>query len=577
MTERRSEQASGSSVDGFTAEILRGYLIGTVREMVATTTRTAFSTCFAQGEDFTCALFDPVGRMVAQDQGVPVHAGALEEAVRHVISTAGTVVPGDVFLHNDPYNWGTHQADGLVCRPIFVDGELSGYAANRGHWSDIGGMAPGGWSGDAVEVVQEGLLLPTIRLYRGGELAADVLALLRANVRMSNQLWGDIQAQIASNVVAERRIRSLVDRYGSEGLRSAYTAAMDYSRRRFESALDGIADGTAEAEDVLEDDARGNGPFRIKVRLTKSDTGVIVDFAGSDAQAKAPINSTKACTKAAVVAAVVAVCDPGLPLTSALTEQIQIRTESGTIVDPEPPAPTFGATADPAARVSQVVLSALAELASARVPAGAYATGQNLTGSTGGDDASALWYSYQSGGCGARPDRDGNSAEWHLMGNSKNESMEVWETRYPVEFLGYGLIPDSGGRGRWRGGLGTERQIRVLEPTRISAIADHHRIGAVGRESGESGLPNGFVIERDGERRSVEDFAGLASPSKFANVQLAAGDVLISIQGGGGGFGDPAKRPGELHDEDLRLGYVTEEGAPRGSSEQSVPSGITER
>ena len=204
------------ALDPFTAEIMRSYLISTVREMVLTTTRTAFSTCFCHGEDFTCALFDRDGAMIAQDQGVTVHAGAMWEAVRYVIDTQPTISEGDVFLHNDPYHWGTHQADCMVCRPIFYQGERVGFAANRGHWTDVGGMAPGGWSGTAEDVIQEGLILSSIRLIHAGEINEDIRRFLLCNVRMVDQLWGDIQSQIASNIVAERRIRHLIDRYGLE-------------------------------------------------------------------------------------------------------------------------------------------------------------------------------------------------------------------------------------------------------------------------------------------------------------------------------------------------------------------------
>ncbi len=545
-------------LDSFTLEILRSYLVSTVREMVATTTRTAYSTCFAHGEDFTCGIFDAEGRLVAQDQGVPVHAGALGDAVLHVIAGAGPIVEGDVFVHNDPYNGGTHQADGLICRPIFVDGLLTGFAANRGHWTDIGGMAPGGWSGSAEDVTQEALMIPAVRLVAGGVVVEDVKRMILRNVRLPVQLWGDIQAQIASNVVAERRIAELVHRHGRDGFEAVVEGTLDYSRKRFLVGLEQVRDGTAEASDVIEDDGRGHGPLTIRVRVTKSSTGVSVDFTGTDPQAFAPVNSTLACTKAAVICSLIAVVDPDIPLNAGVTELLEIVAPPGSLVNPLPPAPTFGATADPSDRVSEALLKALARLAPERVPAGSYSTGNNCTG--GGlrqDGSQFLWYAYQAGGCGARPWADGNSAEWHLMANSRNESMEVWETRYPVEFLSFGFIPDSGGAGRFRGGLGTERRMRVTEPTRLSGISDHHLVGASGLQGGGPGLPNGFALERDGERRSMQETFGLDSPSKFANLPLRAGDVFVSIQGGGGGFGDPHDRDRALVRADVEAGYVT--------------------
>ena len=547
-----------AGIDAFGAEILRSYLISTVREMVATTTRTAYSTCFAHGEDFTCALLDAGGRMVAQDQGVPVHAGSLGHAVQHILEGAGAIAEGDVFVLNDPYNGGTHQADGLICRPIFAGGELLGFAANRGHWSDVGGMAPGGWSGAATDVVQEGLTIPAVRLMRAGVVQDDIRRLLLRNVRLPVQLWGDISAQIASNIVAERRVRALVARHGHDGYEAAVNAALAYSRRRFVARLEALPDATASATGIMEDDASGAGPYEIAVRIEKEGGRVRVDFAGTSPQVAGPVNSTLACTSAAVVTALIAVVDPDVPLNHSVLECIEIDAPVGSLVNPVFPAPTFGSTADPADRVNETVLEALAELAPDRVPAGSYATGNNVTG--GGMDADGrpfLWYSYQSGGCGARPDKDGNAAEWHLMANSKNESMEVWESRYPVEFLSYGLVPDSGGAGRWRGGLGTERRLRVTAPTHLSGTADGHHRGPRGAAGGRPGMPNRFLIARDGDERPIEEVFDLPSRSKFANLRLEPGDVFISRQGGGGGFGDPRQRAAEAVREDLRAGYVS--------------------
>jgi N-methylhydantoinase B/oxoprolinase/acetone carboxylase alpha subunit len=547
-------------LDAFTIEVLRSYLLSTVREMAIATTRTAYSTCFAQGEDFTCGLFDATGRMIAQDQGVPVHAGALEDAVQHIRSVAGVISEGDVFIHNDPYNGGTHQADGLVCRPIYAEGALRGFAVNRGHWTDMGGMAPGGWSGAAEDVFQEALIVPAIRLFSAGEVVDDVKSMLLRNVRLPRQLWGDIQSQIAAAVIAERRIGELIRRYGLVALKDAMEAAVVYSRRRFLAGLRAIPDGVVEAQDVIEDNARGDGPFTIRVRVTKRPDGVTVDFTGTDPQAASPINSTLACTKAGVIAPLIAITDPETPLNAGVTSLIEIIAPSGTLVHPTSPAPTFGATADPSDRVAETVLRALALLAPERVIAGSYSTGNNVTGgSIESSGKTALWYSYQSGGCGARHGHDGNSAEWHLMSNSKNESMEVWETRYPIEFLEYALIQDSGGPGRWRGGLGTIRRSRITAPTRLSGISDHHFNGAHGLAGGKPGLPNGFRLERHGEKHSLQEVYGLLSPSKFANLPLKSGDVFVSIQGGGGGYGDPTSREAAAIAVDLREGYVSDD------------------
>ncbi len=549
---------AASTADPFTAEILRSYLVSTVREMVITTTRTAFSTCFCHGEDFTCGIFDASGRMVAQDQGVGVHAGGLEGAIASVMRRAdGDLQPGDVYLNNDPYDGGTHQADVCVVRPIFSDGRLLGFAANRGHWSDIGGMAPGGWSGEARDIVQEALLLPSVRLYRAGVIERDICEVVLRNVRLTEQCWGDLQAQIASNVSAERRVRALVDRYGPTGFEAASDAAVAYSRRRFLAALEVIPDGVGFGTDALEDDARGNGPFHIRVAIRKTAEGIQADFTGTHAQIPAPINCSYACARAAVIGSVIAVIDPGVPLNAGVTALIDVIAPRGSMVNPVYPAPCFGTTADPADRTMETALRALGELAPDRIIAGSYSSGQNVTaGSVDAAGNEVSWYSYQSGGTGAWLGGDGNNAEWHLMANSKNESMEVWETRYPVRFEWYRLLEGSGGAGRWRGGLGTERALSVLAPTTISAISDHHRSGARGLSGGHEGSPNGFSLVRGGVRRTVQEWFDIPSPSKFSNLQLLAGDIFVTTQGGGGGCGDPNERDPDAIAADIRAGYV---------------------
>lgn len=564
MTELRSSRPEAADLsDPFAAEVLRSYLVSTVREMVITTTRTAFSTCFCHGEDFTCGLFDAHGRMIAQDQGVGVHAGGLGGAVASVMRVAGdSLRPGDVFLHNDPYDGATHQADVCVIRPIYVDGARLGFAANRGHWTDVGSMSPGGWSGAAQDVVQEGLLMPAVRLYRAGELERDVAQMVLRNVRLADQCWGDIQAQIASAIAAERRIEALIARDGLRGFEAAVTAAFAYTERRFLAALERIPDGEATGEDVIEDDGRGGGPFPIRVRIRKQDGRFSADFTGSSKHQMAPINCTFACTRAAVIGSLVACIDPEIPLNEALIQRIDVHAPLGSIVNPSYPAPTFGTTADPANRVMETMLLALDQLVPERVPAGSYSTGQNVTG--GGLTAAEqefLWYSYQSGGTGAWKGGDGNNGEWHLMANSKNESMEAWESRYPLRFLEYSLVTDSGGPGRWRGGLGTRRRLLLEADTRLSGIADHHRIGARGKDGGSTGQPNAFAIERDGDTADLQEWFGLSSPSKFSNLAGKAGDVFVSTQGGGGGVGAPHDRPQEAIEADVLDGYVTEKAA----------------
>ena len=554
------------AIDPFTAEILRNYLVATIREMVSTTVRTAYSTCFSEAEDFTCALFDSSGRMIAQAAGIPIHVGGLGIAMQGILARWDSFAPDDVIVHNDPFTGGSHQADGTVCRPIFVDAELVGFAVNRGHWTDVGGMAPGGWSGTARHVVQEALRIPFVKLYDAGKLNADVRDLLLANVRLPQQLWGDLQAQIASAVTAERRIVETARKYGLETLRASFQLAQEYSRRRFLRALEAVPDATVRAREIfMENDGFGGGPYEVEVAITKSASGLVVDYAGTDGQAQAPVNCSEGTARAGTYTPLIAIFDPEVPVNDGLLDLIEFRAPLGSLVRPVYPAPVFAATGDPVHRLSEVILSALRELVPDRVVASSYATGNNITGWAVEPEtrAESLWYIFESGGVGARATKDGNSADFFVTANGKNESMEVWEQRYPVHFEAYRLVPDSAGPGTWRGGLGCARHLRLLQPTSLTANADRHVLAPPGFFGGSDGTVSAFLIERDGTPQTFSELFGTASPSKFSNIQADAGDILIVQQGGGAGYGDPHERIPEAVAADVAEGYVSRERAER--------------
>ncbi len=558
--ERTSGPDAVGTLDPFTLEILRNYFASTVREMATTTVRTAYSTCFSEGEDFTCALFDAQGNMIAQAAGIPVHFVGLTLAIRHFLQVWDGFEPGDVIVHNDPYTGGSHQGDGTICRPIFYRETLVGFAVNRGHWTDVGGMAAGGWSGTARHIVQEALTVPAVKLYEGGKLNRAIRSLILRNVRLSRQWWGDVQAQIASSITAERRIFALIEKYGLDTVLRGFEATQEYSRRRFLKAMEVMPNATATAQDTyMEDDGFGGGPYRVKVTLTKTPERIIADFAGTDRQAMATVNCSQGCARAATYIPIIAVLDPGIPINQGLLDLIEWRAPEGTLVNPVYPAPCFASTADPADRISEIMQLALSQLLPDRVMASSYATGNNLTGwglyPNGQEEY--LWYIYESGGCGARASKDGNSVEWHLMANCKNESMEIWEQRYPVRFLRYEMIQDSAGPGKWRGGLGVTRHVEMLLPTSLTANADRHIIPPPGFFGGSDGTVNRFSIIRDNQDRTFTELFGTPSPSKFSNIQGRAHDVLVVAQGGGAGYGDPLERDPARVARDVRNGYVS--------------------
>ena len=480
------------------------------------------------------------------------------DSIQTILNSYDIWEEGDVAVFNDPYEGGCHQADVVVARPIFVEGRMIGLAANRGHWTDVGGMSPGGWSGTVTHVIQEALMIPAAKLYRKGVLNREIKDFILKNVRLPKQCWGDLQAQLASNVVAERRMRDLAGKYGVEAVEEGMEQAFQYSRRRFAQMLERFPDGEYKGQEVIEDDGHGGGPYRIMVKVIKEGAAVIVDFEGTDRQVMGPVNCALAGTRSACFIALMAVVDPEIAMNSGVMSLIDIRAPEGCLLRPVYPAPVFS-WADSAIKACDAILQALARMAPERVPAASIGTGNNMTAS-GMDPQSGeefLMYIFEPGGGGARPDKDGNNVDWPIPANANNESMEVWETRYPVEFEKYEMICDSGGAGKYRGGVGVTRQLKILIPTSITGCADRHRIGPWGLEGGGEGNPNRFSVIRDAQEHDLPSLFGIPSPSKFSLLPLEPGDVLGVSQAGGGGYGNRLDRDPEQVRVDVLNGYVS--------------------
>jgi N-methylhydantoinase B/oxoprolinase/acetone carboxylase alpha subunit len=555
--------APATGQDAITHEIIRRYLSSTVEEMVETTRRTAYSTVISEALDFTCALMDERGRLIAQGAGLPMHVGSLIGAMEVTLEAFSEFEPGDVVVHNDTYRGGGHQADVVVTRPIFYDGELVGFAVNRGHWLDTGGMTPGGWSGTAEHVVQEALLIPAVKLYRGGELDNPIREFIFSNVRLPRQDWGDLQAQIASAITAERRLGALMDRYGKETVKRSQELALEYSRRRFVAALEDFPTGSWKAEDFFEDTAASAERHVLRCEVTVADGRLRADFTGTDPEVSAPINNSFVNTKTAVYIAALAMLDPETPFNSGFLDLIEVIAPEGCLLHATPPHPLFLGPADPSNKACEMVFNALGQAAPERAIAGSYQTGNNTTGA-GLDPASGApfqFFLFGAGGCGARFGRDGNSGEWHATANCRNESIEQWEHQVPARFREFSLITDSGGPGRTRGGLGYRRRIELLADTSVAATSDRHQVGAWAVAGGERGTPNGFRVGSEGVYQTMVERFGIVSPSKFADVKLSAGEEYVIESGGGGGFGPPSERDPELVARDVELGYVSAEAA----------------
>jgi N-methylhydantoinase B len=546
------------STDPFTMQIIRNYLIATAKEMVETTVRTAYSPTFAEGRDFSCGIFDTDGRMVIQSFGVGVHLGSLEGALGAMRSRYHDFKKGDIIVTNDPYV-GTHQPDVIVCRPILYEGRHVGFALILGHWTDIGGAAAGGCAGTNTHVVQDGLTIPVCKLYDQGILVEEIRDFILRNVRLAEDNWGDLQSQIAATHAAESRICSLMARYGADAVLQGMQETIEYTRERFLAGLKAIPNGVYKAVDYLEDDGLTDRRYEYVVTVEKHDNGFTVDFTGTSPQAPTPINGGIGATRAATYCALIALVDTTIPANAGIFEQVKIIAPLGTIVNARPPAPVLAATFELSKRVPETILKAFADVVPNLVGAGGYCSGNNIaarfTDPRTGEES--LWYNFYEGGQGATTRNDGNSGLYFWADSTLNQPIEVWEHKYPVLVETYALIPDSGGAGKYRGGLGTIHEIRVLTDHHLSGVADRHRIAPWGFGGGRPGRVNRWSIRRGDRQEEMQSFFRLKSPSKFYDLHIQKDDVIIIETGGGGGFGSPKDRDRAAIERDLREGYIS--------------------
>jgi len=536
-----------SAIDPFTLQIIRNHLSATTEEMIQTTVRTAYSPTFAEGFDFSCALFDRHGRMVIQSRGIGVHLGSLVETLAAVVRTYPSPSPGDVYITNHPY-LATHQSDVVVCRPLFCEGSHVGFGVNIGHWTDIGGMSAGGCSGTSTHVVQDGLIIPLCKLYDRGTLVQQTIDFILHNVRLPEDDWGDLMSQIAATAVAEKRVGELARRYGTEGTLAGMQAAIDYTRTRFLARMREIPDGDYDAVDYIEDDGVFDRRYPISVRVSKSAESFVVDFAGTAAQAPTPINAALSSARAGVFTAIIALVDPSVPVNAGIFDLIEMRAPASSIVNATWPAPVYGCTFEMAKRIPETILKAFAARVPERVAAGSHASGNNIAGRfiDPGTGLESAWYNYYEGGQGATAAAAGNDAVYFWGETSHNQPIEVWEHKYPVLVERYGLRDGSAGRGRHRGGMGSVHEYRLLADHSLSGLGDRHRVAPWGLEGGGDGAPNRWSLRRDGVTRSLGEMFELKSPSKFYSLPLRAGDVLIIETGGGGGYGSPDAPGGKV-------------------------------
>ncbi|WP_276261190.1 hydantoinase B/oxoprolinase family protein [Haloglomus litoreum] len=565
---------TGVDVDPVTLEVARNACAAVAEEMNATLVRTAYSPNVTERRDCSCALFDAGGSLVAQAENIPVHLGAMPFSVTAALEAfpPSELEPGDAVLLNDPFRGGAHLPDLTLVTPVFTDDAAGGddpiaFVANRAHHADVGGSRAGGVAADSTEIYQEGLRIPPVKLYEGGEPNEGVFDTILANVRTPDERRGDLRAQVAANETGAERYRELHVRYGGD-LPAITAAIQDYAERRTRAEIRELPDGEYAFADALDDDGRGTEDVRIEATVAVDDDGITVDFDGTAPQTRGPINAVFAVTASATYYAVRCVTDPDVPPNAGAYRPVEVRAPEGTVVNPDPPAAVVGGNLETSQRVTDVVLGALAACAPERAAAAGQGTMNNVTfGGTDprevreDDGSGRQWAFYETGGggAGAHAAGDGMDGVHVHMSNTLNTPVEVLETAYPLRVRRYTLRPDSGGAGAYRGGLGLRRDIEVRGETQFSLLADRHRHRPYGLAGGEPGA-SGAAFHTPGDAGAGGDEVTERLPPK-TTLDLDPGDVVSVRSPGGGGYGDPADRAAAGIKRDLRLGKLSAEAA----------------
>jgi len=545
-----------TAADPFTEEIIKDKLGAIADEMGIVLARTSMSPVVYEVLDFACGLADDAGQVIAQTNGITVFTGTFRPQIASVVRKFGRdgLAPGDVFLTNDPYQGATHVCDICLVAPVFDDDALLGFAVSVTHWVDVGGGMPGSIPPDATEIFQEGILLPCLRLARGGTLDDTVLDVIRANVRLPRMALGDLRAGLAAVRIGERGLAALARRYGHAALTAATASLLAQGEQRSRAEIAAIPDGVYTAEDVIDGDGITEDPIPIRVTVTVRGEDIEVDFTGTSPQARGPVNCTRGALESACKTAFRAITAPQAPSNEGAFRPFTITCPPGTIFSAESPAPT-GWYYESTAFATELIWRALAPVLPERLGAGSYVSlcATYVVGpSEDGDAGVYVLVEPHDGGWGADRDEDGESALIATTdGDTYNFPVEVIESRFPLRVERYALDTAAGaGAGRRRGGLGVIREYRVLSPR---GAVSYGSIGGWRRRpwgvaGGGEGTPNYLeYVRADGS----SDRHG-----RVRRMELAAGDVIRTVTGGGGGYGDPREREVERVAADVLDGLL---------------------
>ncbi|MFN4157228.1 MAG: hydantoinase B/oxoprolinase family protein [Gemmobacter sp.] len=545
------------AIDPVTLAVIQAGLQQVCDEMDLTFSRAAFSPVIAEADDRSDGIYDAVdGSLIAQGaRGLPVFTGTMQFSTRHLIAriASGETLPpepGDIYIVNDPYLGGTHLMDVRFAMPVWRGGAIYCWLSNTGHWPDTGGMVPGGFSASAISAEQEGLRLPPVKLFKRGQIDPEIWAIIRSNIRISDQRIGDVEAQRAALLVGADRLGALLDRYGDATVTDAIAAMRDLAARQMRAELAAIPPGSYAARASLDSDGVVNEPLTIVLTLTREADGITCDFAGSSPPCMGPMNSVRATTLSSVYLAVRHIF-PDVPLSAGAFEPIRVTGIEGTFLDAQYPRPVSGCAAEVSQRIAEAVFAALVQAIPTAVTAAPAGTSGNFA--LGGHDPETgrdyVMYQISGGGYGGNADHDGLSNGCSTIGISKAPPVEIMEQKYPVLYRRYALHEGSAGAGRHRGGFGLDYEVEILRGTaRASFVMDHGRVGPPGAQGGQDGAVNRVEVTQGGRVFVPEHL------SKAQDIPLGPGDRVRVRTPGGGGYGPVAERDPAAVAEDLRLG-----------------------
>jgi N-methylhydantoinase B len=560
--------------DPILMEVVRSALYSVADEMVAALVRTAYSTNIKDRRDCSAAVYTPSGAVIAQSEvATPLHLGVMSAVVDTVLQTLsidpdgstpnGGWQPGDDVMMNIPYPAGPgHLNDITVVSPVFYQNRIVALVANMSHHVDVGGFAPGSMPVGVHEIYQEGLQIPPVKIVKQDTVDQELMAFFLANIRTRTEGRGDLMAQIAANNVGERRLQELFQRYDSQTLHSAMQAIIDYSERRMRAGIREIPDGVYSFEDYLEFNDAEESLIPIRVTITVKDDEVTMDFTGTSPQVRGSLNCRRPTVQACAYYVIKCLVDPGLPPNSGAHRPIKVIVPEGSLLHARFPASIVHSNIVTTQRIVDVITGALLEAVPERLTAACSGT-ENMVIIGGLNPRTGRWFNYTEtygGGQGAFYDRDGMSGVHTHMTNTRNAPVEVIEASYPITVQRYGLVIDSEGAGRYRGGLGMERHITVHTDATLTISSDRHRTRPWGVDGGLPAANSQVRIIKTDTGSNGEAPQEIELPGKIT-CDIGAGDELITITPGGGGWGKPTRRPRETVEHDLHERMISPQRA----------------